>query len=389
MHRLQFLSFWIIVVAYSAGSAYAQEQQPPKEVLAGAISQLVPSYWSISDIKITASVNLGDAVDPDLKQRFEAIISPSADLFVRDAESEGAYGPFVPVLPTLNTDSARTLYGVATATYAAGQWSIATKLENDVSQLGMPLDMFGAPTVVRGSEEEATLRERLRADVAERIRHQLAAEEERVKAEHAAKMRALRSQHQKETESVETEHATAMAKLKGELGAAEEEASANLKRLTATNAADLTEVKERQERERAQLLKAQEQSLANLTLQHEKEMKRLDQQLAQEADRIRAEVKARVDLVALEREKEDAQAKLLEAHRGNCEARRATLGRAAPGGDRRTRAGDAGHRRAAPTRGKSAASRQGRARAAPVGFGNDPEWRRSASRRSSVPGRVG
>jgi hypothetical protein len=91
MHRLPISLLWICLVAAVTGTSAAQEQ-PPKEALAEAISQLVPPYWSISDIRITASVNLGDAVDPNPKQRFEAIVSPNADLFVRDAQSEGAYG---------------------------------------------------------------------------------------------------------------------------------------------------------------------------------------------------------------------------------------------------------------------------------------------------------
>jgi hypothetical protein len=312
MHRLLFLILWIGSMGSVAGAAYSQEQ-PPKEALTEAISQLMPPYWSISDIKIIASVNLGDAVDSNFKQRFEAVVSPSAALFVRDAESEGAYGPFVPVLPTLNADASRTLYGVANATYAAGQWSIAIKLENDISQLGMPLDMFPAPTIVRGSEEEGALRERLRADVTERVRRQLDAEEERVRTEHAAAVRALRSQYQNEIQKVETEHAAAMTKLRARLASAEQAIIADLERLAANHAAALKNLKERQERERAQLVNDQEQILADRKLQHDEAMKGLEQQFAQEAEKARTEIQAKTDLVALEREKHEAQAKLMEA----------------------------------------------------------------------------
>ena len=76
------------------------------------IPREVPPFWAVGDVKVAASVNLGDAVEPRIKQRVEAAVAPKADLFVADTASNGMFGPFLPLVQTLKAGTARTLYGV-------------------------------------------------------------------------------------------------------------------------------------------------------------------------------------------------------------------------------------------------------------------------------------
>ena len=56
------------------------------ERLKEALVQEVPTFWAVDDVKVAASVNPGDAVEPRIKQRVEAA---KADLFVADTASDG------------------------------------------------------------------------------------------------------------------------------------------------------------------------------------------------------------------------------------------------------------------------------------------------------------
>ena len=82
------------------------------ERLKEALTQEVQPFWAVDDVKVAASVNPGDAVEPRIKQRVEAAITPKADLFVADTASDGMFGPFLPLIQRLKAGMARTLYGV-------------------------------------------------------------------------------------------------------------------------------------------------------------------------------------------------------------------------------------------------------------------------------------
>lgn len=252
--------------------------EPSKEVLASQIAASLPIYWSVSDIRIVASTNAGDAVEPEFKQRFEALVSPRSNLFLADESAKDAFGPFIPVLPTLAADASRTLYGVATSTYSAGEWLINLKMENDVAGPGMPVDLFGGPTVMRGSEEESQLRERLRADVAVRLQYQLAAEIERLKGDHEARVDALRQKQEEEITGIETAHRAATAKLNADLAMKEASVEAELQRVTMVQSAELEALEVKFEQVRLQLESAHKQERDGIRASHT--------QLLDEAKRI-------------------------------------------------------------------------------------------------------
>lgn len=148
---------------------------PSPQLLAERLAPIISPYWSVTGVTITASVNTGDAVEPNFKQRFEATVKPSSTLYVKNAGAAEAFAPYVPIVPTVSAEATRTLYGIAQSTYSAGQWSTKFELENSVASLGMPRSMFSTPTVVRGSKEEARIQDMLRPDVAQRVQRKLQA----------------------------------------------------------------------------------------------------------------------------------------------------------------------------------------------------------------------
>src|SRR5436309_2992146 len=101
----------------SIASTALADEQPSVELLTQALMQKVPPFWGVGDVKVTASVNVGDPVEPNVKQRLEAAVTPKTDLFVADTASAGMFGPFLPLVQTLKSGTARTLYGVANSTF--------------------------------------------------------------------------------------------------------------------------------------------------------------------------------------------------------------------------------------------------------------------------------
>jgi hypothetical protein len=70
-----------------AASLVFGQEQPPQEMLSGKIVEMIPPYWSVGEMPITASVNLSDPVEPRIKQRLEV---------GRDGEQRfGGSGPWV------------------------------------------------------------------------------------------------------------------------------------------------------------------------------------------------------------------------------------------------------------------------------------------------------
>src|SRR3954451_16538089 len=112
-------AFWILPVGLLMA-----DDQPPPERLRMPVQEAIPAWWSVQDVKVTASVNQGDAVDPKLKQRFEATALPRVQLFAEVQTEIEAVKPFKRVISTMPAGKPRTIYGVATCTYVAGVWTV-------------------------------------------------------------------------------------------------------------------------------------------------------------------------------------------------------------------------------------------------------------------------
>jgi hypothetical protein len=235
--------------------------------------------------------------------QLEATAAPKADLFIADKASEDMFGPFLPLVPTLKAGTARTLYGIANSTYEAGEWDVELSLENPVDDLGTPVDLFPRPTLVRGSEEERTLGERLRADVAARARQELEGEIARLKVAHTSAVGALKAQQQKELEELKASHAAQVAEIENASEAARAEAEAARQELSRAHEARLAAMRQEHAAEEARAREALESRARELRARHEQELARLEQEHAAAVERLKAEIKQRQGLLALEQEK--------------------------------------------------------------------------------------
>ena len=149
------------------------------------------------------------------------------------------------------------------------------------------------PTLVRGSEDERTIVERLRADAARQAKEALAAEIDRLKAE-----------QQKELDKLRTVHTAELQKLKVDFGAQKTGLTAQLEQLKRSHEAEIKAVEDQQAQRRQQLIRAYETSLADLKIRHEQELKKIEQEHRTAVEKLQAEIKAKEDLIALEQEKQ-------------------------------------------------------------------------------------
>jgi hypothetical protein len=321
--------------------ALAQEQRPGAMLQAAEVGQApawlqaavagqLPAWWSIGEIRVTASVNQGDAVEPKLKQRFEALIMPQADLFAEDKSSVGSFGPFLPIIATTKAGTARTLYGIANSTYSAGNWATELLFENSVGGLGKPVDLFPSPTLVRGSEDEKTIVDRLRADAARTAKEALAADLDRLKAEHAAATRAIRAAQEKELDELKTAHAlelgrlearhkdavarqqAALADVEGAVQQTKGEAEAIIEAVRKARDSELAALKETFAAEEARARAALEAKRSTFRAQHGQELALLEAEHRAAVEKLETEIRNKGELIALEQERQRRIEELLQ-----------------------------------------------------------------------------
>ena len=245
----------------------AQEAPGPGDI-GRAIREQVPSFWTVDEVRITASVNLGDPVEPNVKQRFEAVATPAVDLFVPDNSATGPFAPFLPLLPTAAGGSHRTLYGIATSTYRAGAWTVQAVLENPVGDLGRPADLFSQPTIVRGSEAEKALAERLRTDIVAGARTALEAALAKTRAAQAKATEQLEAAQRSRLAELRRAQAEQVAVLEADIGATGPRMRAALDALAHDHTSRLTALRETHAKEQAELARQLEADLAAANQRH-------------------------------------------------------------------------------------------------------------------------
>jgi hypothetical protein len=311
----------LVLLIFSSGAA--AQVVPPKERLVESVAGLIPTFWSVGEMRVIATANLGDTVEPKIKQRFEADVMPSADLFVTDTAAQATFGPYMPLLPTLAAGAKRTLHGISTSTYAAGAWAVEIKLENDVAGLGQPADLFSVPTVVRGSEEEARLRERLRTDMVERLRARLAAEREQVETQLREALSAFQTRQAADLARVREEQAAALRQEEEELARMRSAFAVQLEATHREREALLASLEQKHATGRAALVEQQQIDLDRLKAAHEAEINRLQAEYAQAVAQTETEIKGRQELVEAEQRKQEEIARLAEAQKVTAERERA------------------------------------------------------------------
>ena len=137
--------FVVVAAVVFHGSALAQKAPEPA-VLAAALGLGMPVYWQVAKIEIQASVNDGDEISPQYRQRFTADVAPREDLFRLVDEVE----PFKVIAAVTPAGKSYKLYGIGFSTLEKGRWSTKLKLENTPEALGTPQSMFDGPVVVAG-----------------------------------------------------------------------------------------------------------------------------------------------------------------------------------------------------------------------------------------------
>ena len=108
----------------------------------------MPAYWQVDKVEIQASVNDGDEISPQYRQRFTADVAPREDLYWLVDEVE----PFKVVAAVTPASKSYRLYGIGFSTLEKGRWSTKLEMENSVRALGQPQSMFDGPVLVAGVE---------------------------------------------------------------------------------------------------------------------------------------------------------------------------------------------------------------------------------------------
>ena len=231
------LATFSLVALSGANSGLAAEPEPSADgAIAPALAIELPPFWMVESVEISASVNDGDEVTPQFRQRFVANVVPREELYLLPTGTD-FIGPFFVLIPTVDTTQTRKLYGIATSTLKLGGWSTDLEMENTVDALGLPRSLWDGPVVIAGSAEAdkvagdilsameiaKTVEEGwARAAVNEEALRRLAAEEaEALKVANQQRLDALAARYEQERQ-LALEEAAALA-------------SANKKRLDALN----------------------------------------------------------------------------------------------------------------------------------------------------------
>ena len=124
------------------------QQAPGPADLGTSLGLDMPAYWSVDKVEIQASVNDGDEISPQYRQRFTADVAPREDLYRLVDEVE----PFKVVAAVTPAGKSYRLYGIGFSTLEKGGWSTRLEMENSVRALGRPQSMFEGPVLVAGVE---------------------------------------------------------------------------------------------------------------------------------------------------------------------------------------------------------------------------------------------
>jgi len=339
--------FAVAASAFFAGqAALAQEESGPKPAdIASVLDSMIPAFWGIEKVSVKASANRGDAVQPEWAQRFEALVSVKTPLY-REVETiptdeAVTLHPFNELVQTLSAESTRILHGVATSTQYAGAWNIEIELENNVDRLGLPLDFFNMPTVVRNSPEYSELTTALSDAAKTAFLARFKAEMERLRQTHVSQVEALKADQQAEEAALA--RATADRKARAEAASqswqkqqadARARHAARMERLRQTHASQVEALKADQQAEEAALARAAadrkaqaeaasqswQQQQADARARHAAQMERLRQTHASQIETLEAAHKEEIDLIETGLEVKAAQlraktADLLEIER--------------------------------------------------------------------------
>ncbi len=232
----------LLVSASFSGSVSAQEL-PGIEALSNRLAQELPGYWQVDDLTVIAQASEGDIRSPTAVIRYEARVQNLAPLF---KVSDQTMAPFVVVVPTVDQNSNRTLYGIMELGYSAGVWSGSVKIENPVTGLGQPADLFENPVVVLGSERQKQLATILASSQMEALANEL-----------QDKVISLTLQQERESALLEAQYRQRRAEI-------EQRQAQEIEELRSGNPAELQQLRAQAEARRQELQKGYQEELSNL-----------------------------------------------------------------------------------------------------------------------------
>ena len=88
------------------------ETGPHRELLQSQLATELPAYVKLSAMRIEASENVGDKVQPVFKARYRGTLSLTTDTFVQASVEDGV----IILAPHLKSGTTRELYGIAVST---------------------------------------------------------------------------------------------------------------------------------------------------------------------------------------------------------------------------------------------------------------------------------
>ena len=273
--------------ALASGDA-ATTDPPAADVIGPEINAALPAYWTVQSLQLTGPVDYGNAIEPDWRWRFEAVLTPKEPLYVE----AGAVDGVVLLKPTLTAESQETQYGTVRATFHAGRWNTEVSAENrPFDGRGLPGSFYAGRTVVEGSEEEQALRDNAHERFVERLKDQ-----------HARQRAATEQQHKTELAGLESQHEATVAALKMNLAAEAQQQAEEVAAAETRHKSELDEAEAAHRRSLAEAAAAHRQALATLEQQHASALEAVKTKLAADAALRREEFAADEALRAIDRQ---------------------------------------------------------------------------------------
>lgn len=209
---------------------------PGATQLQSRLATELPAYLRLTRLRVEASENVGDKVQPIFKSRFRGTVQLTAETFLQSAIEDGV----VLLVSHLKEGVTRELFGVAVSKLSAGSWKTEFSFDNDpIPGLGRPRDFFpGGKVVVRGSAEETEWRTEQRRQREDAEQALLAQQREQELALQKRLEDARRETEKMQTEAqIEAEQRRAAAAREAELRKAQSEIDAQRRREDADRAA--------------------------------------------------------------------------------------------------------------------------------------------------------
>ncbi len=289
--------------------ATAQSQELPNvKSLTAVVTDTLPGYWRVKNLRILRSSQAGDALTPLALIRYEADIEPAKQLFVTTGDTVGV---FPVVVSSFAPGQARTLYGTMKLSYRAGVWSGPVEIENPVKGLGQPEDLYETPVVILGTERQSKIQELLASNQIQSFKNALNTELVTLQSNNEQALEVLRQENDQKAQSMNAE----LAVLERKNAEVVQSMDIQLAETKQENAAELIEVQRDQEKAKtflAKLLKEEIEKLRSdsspelLSLQklQDEKIASLKKTQAEKLDEIQAEhAKVRGALTAQLRQK--------------------------------------------------------------------------------------